>query len=79
MDSHSSQALFNIKNASPPQRKVPTNAVGRMAITDEIRRYVLYRIQKGEEDHWVIDNLNSDEPVPLDRLRFEEAIMSYLR
>jgi hypothetical protein len=73
------KARLSMKNAPPPQRSVPANAVGRMDITDEIRRYVLYRIQEGDECHWVIDDLTSAEPAPLDRPRFEEALLSYLR
>jgi hypothetical protein len=73
------KARLDMKNASPPQQRVPPNAAGRMDITDEIRRYVLYRIQDGEKYHWVIDDLTSGEPVPLDRARFEEALVSYLR
>jgi hypothetical protein len=73
------KARLNMKNAPPPQKSVPANAVGRMDITDEVRRYVLYRIQNGEEYKWVIDDLTSSEPLPLDRPRFEEALLSYLR
>ena len=72
------KARLNMKNAAPPQKSLPANAAGRMDITDEIRRYVLYRIQKGQDYQWVIDDLTSGELRPLDRPRFEEALMSYL-
>lgn len=64
--------------ATPPQRQAPERAVGRVDMTDELRRYVLYRFRDGDRDVWVIDDLNSGSK-PLDQDSFEKALMSYFR
>ena len=64
--------------AKPPQRSAPERAIGRVDITDEMRRYVLYRYPQDGGDLWLIDDLRS-EPKPLDQQAFETALMSYLR
>ena len=51
---------------------------GRVDMTDELRRYVLYRFVEEGRDVWLIDDLES-EPRPLDQAAFERALMSYLR
>jgi hypothetical protein len=72
------KARKTVGTAKPPQKSAPERAAGRVDITDELRRYVLYRFQKDVGDVWVIDDLNS-EAKPLDREAFEKALMSYLR
>ena len=47
-------------------------------ITDEMRRYVLYRLPGDGADVWMIDDLRSD-PLPFDQGNFEKALMSYLQ
>jgi hypothetical protein len=67
-----------IGTTRPPQKTAPERAAGRVDITDESRRYVLYRFAEGGGDLWLIDDLRS-EPKPLDQAAFEEALKSYLQ
>src|SRR6266404_6173797 len=52
------KARRTIGTAKPPEKSAPARADGRVDITDEVRRYVLYRIRQGEKDVWMIDNLD---------------------
>ncbi len=72
------KARRTVATATPPQRAAPQRADGRVDMTDELRRYVLYRFRDDGRDVWMIDDLNS-EPKPLDQEAFEKALMSYLR
>lgn len=75
------KARKTVVSARPPQKSAPERerATGRVDITDELRRYVLYRFpQDGAGDLWLIDDLRS-EPKLLDQQAFETALMSYLR
>jgi hypothetical protein len=72
------KARKTVGSATPPQRSAPKRAAGRVDITDELHRYVLYRFQEDGGDVWLIDDLKS-EPKPLDQEEFERALMSYLR
>ena len=72
------KALKTIKAARPPRSSVPVRATGRLDITDEITRYVLYRFTNSGEDTWHIEGPDQDLQ-PLDRGRFEEALMSYFQ
>lgn len=72
------KARGRVSAAPPPQKGAPERAIGRVDITDELRRYVLYRFHDGEQEVWLIDDLES-EPKPLDQEAFEKALMSYLR
>jgi hypothetical protein len=72
------KARKTVGSATPPQRSAPERADGRVDITDELRRYVLYRFRQDSRDVWLIDDLNS-EAKPLDQGAFESALMSYLR
>src|SRR5437762_14207546 len=38
--------------ANPPQKSAPERAEGRIDITDELRRYVLYRFRENGHDVW---------------------------
>jgi hypothetical protein len=71
------KARKTVGRATPPQTSAPTRAAGRVDITDEIRRYVLYRYSEDGRDAWVIDDLES-EPSRLDQAAFEKALKSYL-
>lgn len=75
------KARFTIGAAYPPQRAASAEATGRVDITDEVRRFVLYRFsQPGAEDFWLIDDLRPDsEARPFDQPAFEAALASYLR
>jgi hypothetical protein len=72
------KARKTVGTAHPAQKSAPQRAAGRVDVTDELRRYVLYRFQEGSRDVWLIDDLES-EPRPLDQEAFERALMSYLR
>jgi hypothetical protein len=72
------KACRTVSTAKPPQKSVPERAAGRIDITDELRRYILYRFQEDGRDVWLVDDLKS-EPKPLDQEAFEGALMSYLR
>jgi hypothetical protein len=72
------KARQTVGTAHPPQKSVPERAAGRVDMTDELRRYVLYRFPDEGRDVWVIDDLHSP-PRPLDKEAFEKALMSYLQ
>jgi hypothetical protein len=72
------KARKTVGTATPPQRSAPERAAGRVDMTNELRRYVLYRFREDDRDVWVIDDLNSG-PKPLDQEAFERALMSYFR
>lgn len=72
------KARKTVGTAHPPQKGAPQRAAGRVDITDELRRYVLYRSQEDGRDVWFIDDLQSEQK-PLDQGTFERALMSYLR
>src|SRR5262245_53453532 len=40
------KARRTVSTATPPQKSAPERAIGRVDITDELRRYVLYRFQE---------------------------------
>jgi len=75
------KARNTVASAQPPQRSAPERATGRVDITDEVHRYVLYRFPNdGAEDVWMIDDPASNAPAKLlDQQAFESALMSYLR
>ncbi len=75
------KARRTIGVAQPPMRSVPERATGRVDITDESRRYVLYRFSKeGEEDFWMIRLIGSEEEAaPFNQETLEAALKSYLR
>jgi hypothetical protein len=72
------KARGTVRTAHPPQKAAPERAIGRVDITDELRRYVLYRFQEGDREVWLIDDLESP-PKSLDQDTFEKALMTYLR
>ena len=52
------KARRTVGTAHPPQKSAPQRAEGRVDITDELRRYVLYRFQEGGGDVWLIDGVD---------------------
>ncbi len=88
------KARRTVGSAKPGQGADPVQAEGRVDITDDIRRFLLYRIPRGDKDVWMIDGIDqayevTDKawpaqvqyaplPKPLDKNLFERAIMSYL-
>lgn len=72
------KARKTVGTAKPPQKSVLERAAGRVDMTDELRRYVLYRFRDDGREVWIIDDLHS-EPKPLDKEAFEKALMSYLQ
>ncbi len=89
------KARRTVGSAKPPQKSVPERADGRIDITDELRRYILYRIGQGDHAVWMIDGLEHGyeeksrpgevQHIPrseqrlFDQDAFEKALMSYLR
>lgn len=74
------KARQNVGAARPPQKSAPARAAGRVDLTDEVRRYVLYRYhEEGAEDVWLIDDFRWETPKPLGQQAFEAALMSYLQ
>ena len=68
------------KRAAPQQNGAPEQATGRVDITDEIRRYVLYRFPHGTDDQWFIDDTAANSELqPLTADRFEAALLSYFQ
>jgi len=86
------KARRTVGTATPPRKNAPERAIGRVDITDELRRYVLYRFKEGDGDVWLIDESLVEQPSqgfvqytprlelkPLNREAFERALTSYLR
>jgi hypothetical protein len=89
------KARRTVGTAKPPQKSAPERAEGRVDITDELRRYVLYRFRENDRDVWLIDGLDPgyeektrpgqvqyvprSEPRLLDQEALEKALLSYLR
>lgn len=89
------KARKTVGAAKPPQKLTPERAEGRVDITDELRRYVLYRFKENGRDVWMIDGLDRayeerefpgqvlyvprPDPRPFDQEAFERALMSYLQ
>jgi hypothetical protein len=86
------KARKTVDAAKPTQLGAPSHAAGRVDITDELIRYVLYRFQKEGQDEWMIDRAPPErdwpgqilyvpkmELQPLDKSTFEKALMSYLQ
>jgi hypothetical protein len=51
------KARRTVGTAKPQPQSPPQRAEGRIDITDELRRYVLYRFRKDAGDAWLIDGL----------------------
>lgn len=73
------KARKTVGTARPPQPGAPDAATGRVDITDEVRRYVLYRFDRNGEDSWFIEGPSSDSLQDLTQGQFEEALMSYFQ
>ncbi|OWK36286.1 hypothetical protein [Fimbriiglobus ruber] len=73
------KARKTIKLALPPQSGAPERATGRIDITDEVRRCVLYRFSNESGDAWFIEDASSEDPQELTQQNFEEALMSYFQ
>ncbi len=73
------KARMDIRNARPPQFDAPEWAAGRVDMTNEIRRYVLYRSPAPDGYVWSIQGPLADQPRPLSRALFEEAVADYFR
>src|SRR5947208_1679715 len=50
------KARKTVATAHPPQKAAPERASGRVDITDELRRYLLYRFRQHNGDVWMIDD-----------------------
>ena len=85
------KARRTVATAKPPRKAVPEQAQGRVDITDELKRYVLYRLREGDQDVWVVDapengyDVETSWYIPMSQTNlltqesFEKALMSYLR
>lgn len=72
------KARFTVATANPPPRSTPERAEGRVDITNEVRRFILYRFRGEDGDIWMVDD--QKQPVRLlDQVAFEAALMTYLR
>lgn len=69
---------YTVATAYPPQSSSPQRAAGRVDITNEVQRHVLYRFTTDTGDEWVIDDQKTP-PRPLTQREFESVLMSYLR
>jgi hypothetical protein len=72
------KARYTVATAHPPQKTTPERAAGRVDITNEVRRYILYRFRGEEGDTWLVDDQKNPLRI-LDQPAFEAALMSYLR
>ncbi|WP_088254417.1 hypothetical protein [Fimbriiglobus ruber] len=74
------KARKTIKRATPQQTGAPEQATGRVDITDESRRFVLYRFTQEAADTWFIDDTTTNNGLqPLTSERFEAALLSYFQ
>jgi hypothetical protein len=74
------KARKTVKRAAPQQQSAPDQATGRVDITDEIRRYVLYRFTHGTNEQWFMDDpATNSELQPLTADRFEAALLGYFQ
>jgi hypothetical protein len=71
------KARKTVGTARPPRPGAPAHATGRVDITDEIRRYVLYRFEGEEDGSWFVEGPLDDSLKILTQELFEEALMSY--
>lgn len=68
---------MSVGTVRPPDATEPIWATGRVDITNEIRRFVLYRVHDGGRDSWFIQDPTSNATKPLTKESFEEALLSY--
>ena len=73
------KARKTVGTARPPRPGAPALATGRVDITDEIRRYVLYRFEGEEDGSWFVESPLDGSLKSLTQELFEEALMSYFR
>jgi hypothetical protein len=74
------KARKTVKRAAPQQQGAPEQATGRVDITDEIRRYVLYRFGQGTDERWFMDDTAANSELqPLTADRFEAALLGYFQ
>jgi hypothetical protein len=73
------KARKTVKTARPPQSSAPERATGRVDITDEVTRYVLYRFLEDGKEKWIIEGPGPGDPRDLTQQVFEDALMSYFR
>ena len=76
------------RTAKLSEPSAPSKAEGRVDITDEVVRYLLYRFKEGDKDVWYIEDPHDspwDSPwvkpefKRLNKVEFESALMRYLR
>ncbi len=73
------KARTAIRVTNPAQTTSPERATGRVDITDELRRFVLYRFGIGENEKWYVDDPTlTSELEELSAKRFESILLSYL-
>jgi len=72
------KARFTVATAHPPRKTAPERAIGRVDLTDEVRRKTLYRFHGDPDDIWMIDDLKGSPRVFV-RSEFEAALMSFLK
>jgi hypothetical protein len=72
------KARYTVATAHPPQSLAPQRASGRVDLSNDARRFVLYRFTTDSGDQWFIED-QKNPPQPLTQEAFEAALMSYLR
>jgi hypothetical protein len=76
------KAIHTIASARPPQKSVSERASGRIDITNEVRRYVLYRFRDDTgSDIWMINDRASfgEKERPLTQQVFEAVLLGNFR
>jgi hypothetical protein len=58
------KARRTVGTGKPPHKSAPERAEGRVDITDELRRYVLYRFRDGDHNLWLIEGLDRGYEAP---------------
>jgi hypothetical protein len=74
------KARRTVKRAPRQEQGALEQATGRIDMTDEGHRYLLYRFGLGAEEKWYMDDaVLQSELQPLTAERFEAVLLGYLR
>ena len=72
------KARYTVATATLPQNATQERASGRVDLTDDARRFVLYRFRREKDDIWMIDDTTAN-PRLFDQAEFESALLSFLK
>jgi len=73
------KARRTMRSATPPRALSPENATGRVDVTDDLLRYILYRFGTGESEIWTIEGPDGSALQELNAKTLEAALVSYFR